>query len=88
MSRCFATEPAPSAVEGRLHPSLYFCIGNKGGAPSFALFAKEPALSAVEGWGPRSLAPEGVEEQCPTSRKTGEKWGTLMFCIKRNGPPA
>ncbi len=36
--------------------SAFLCISNEVGAPSFAPFAKEPALSAVEGWESRTLA--------------------------------
>jgi len=39
-----------------------FCVANEVGAPSFAFFAKEPALSAVEGWEPRTFAPDGAEQ--------------------------
>lgn len=57
-------------------------------APSFAFFAKEPALSAVEEWGITIACTRGVKDQCPTSRKTPEKWGTLVFVSGEAGHPS
>ena len=50
---------------------LVVAAKNTEGAPSFASFAKEPALSEAEGWGPRSRS-LGILRFSPCRIKNGK----------------